>query len=183
MREIKEIWEPVVGFETHYLVSNNGVIKSKERIIRRVGGCIRNKKSKILKPSSLPYGHRQVVLSVSGEYFTRKVHRLVAETFIPNPESKPYINHKNGIPSDNRVENLEWCTQHENVLHSYQSLGRMPIHGETHNKAKLTLAQVREIRKKYVPYKYSYGKLGKEYGVDQSAISLIIKGKNWKHDI
>lgn len=177
-----EIWKQVVGYES-YLVSNLGNVKSKQRVVHRSDGGVRNMKSKVLKPGTLPNGYKQVILSVGGEYFSKRVHRLVAESFIENSDNKPDVNHKNGVTSDNRVENLEWCTESENTRHSYTNLGRMPTHGETHNKAILTLEQVREIRKKQSLAKRSCAKLGREYGVDRTTISKIINGNNWKHDI
>lgn len=75
------------------------------------------------------------------------VHRLVAETFIPNPENKPEVNHKNGIRNDNRVENLEFCTPAENTLHSYRVLGRkgaaLGKFGKDHNRSKL-IVQIKD---------------------------------------
>lgn len=68
---------------------------------------------KFLKPSTDKHGYLYFVISIAGKRYTLKAHRLVAEAFIPNPECKPTVNHKNGIRGDNRVENLEWATAKE----------------------------------------------------------------------
>lgn len=86
-------------------------------------GSVRNDtRNKLIKPFLDRYGYKKVFL---GKGIEKTVHRLVAMAFIPNPESKPQVNHKNGVKTDNRVENLEWATNSENQLHSYRLLGKV----------------------------------------------------------
>lgn len=105
---IDEIWKDIPNYEGFYQVSNYGRVKSLSRIINHKSTGKVISKEKILKPHT-HYGYKNVLLSKNNEKKYKKIHRLVAETFIPNPNNLPYINHKNENRSDNRVENLEWC--------------------------------------------------------------------------
>lgn len=112
----KEIWKDIEGFEKLYQVSNLGNIKS----------LIKNK---LLNPIKLKNGYLYVNLYKNGIPKRYYIHRLVAETYIPNPDNLDQINHKNEIKTDNRVENLEWCTIKYNM--NYGTLKKRMIETKT----------------------------------------------------
>lgn len=85
---------------------------------------------KKMKPSKDGKGYLFVSLMKNKKRYIKKVHRLVAETFIPNPDNKPQVNHKNGNKTDNNVKNLEFCTCSENCIHKFQTLGYKQIQGK-----------------------------------------------------
>lgn len=78
--------------------------------------------NKKLKPSNNRRGYMSVVLVADKKYHNKAIHRLYAEAYIPNPNKYPCVNHINGIKTDNRLENLEWCTPHENTEHYHKTL-------------------------------------------------------------
>lgn len=113
-----EIWKDIKGYEGLYQVSNLGEIKS---LCRKKGFLIG--KEKILKPTKNNKGYLYVTLRKSMQSKKMLVHQIVALTFINNPNKCKILNHKDGNPSNNCVDNLEWCTQKYNVNHCYKILG------------------------------------------------------------
>ena len=101
----KEEWKPVRDFEGLYEVSNTGKVRNR-------------KNGYELSKFQNRFGYITVCLNKDGKVIQQKVHRLVAEAFIPNPGNKPQVNHKNGNKADNTVGNLEWVNQSENMLHA-----------------------------------------------------------------
>jgi hypothetical protein len=103
-------------------------------------GDVRNRKGKILKPHKTIRWYMRYQLYNKWITKHKRWHRLIAEAFIPNPENKPFINHKNWIRNDNRLENLEWCTNSENMRHWYRILWNKPTwlwrFWKDHNKSK-----------------------------------------------
>ena len=108
-----ETWKDISGFEHMYQVSSLGRIKSLSRTVAVRGGY-RTTTEKLLNCSHLPNGYVQVHLSKNHHVSMKLLHRLVAEAFIPNPDNFPCINHKDGDPSNNCVDNIEWCTYEYN---------------------------------------------------------------------
>lgn len=114
-----EVWKDIVGYEGLYQVSNLGRVKSCEKMISHFRGGLRKLKEKERKLVFDSDGYLVVDLYKNGKGKMNKVHRLVALAFIQNTENKKCVNHKNGIKSDNKVENLEWCTDSENQFHAF----------------------------------------------------------------
>lgn len=110
---------------------------------------------------------------------SRSYHRIIAECFVPNPYNKPDVNHINGIKTDNRVENIEWCTRSENIIHAYRTGLENSSVGVNHHASKLNDDAVRYIRQSS---KSSY-ELAKELNVDSSTIRDARNNKTWRHVI
>ena len=114
----EEIWKDVEGYEGLYQVSNLGRVKSLSK-----NWC--HKKEIILIPRKINSGYVFTTLFKNGKSKNITIHRLVAKAFIPNPLKKEQVNHINGIKTDNRIENLEWCTREENKIHALITKGEL----------------------------------------------------------
>lgn len=110
-----------------------------------------------------------------------KVHRMVAECFIPNPLNLPMVNHKDGVKNNNDINNLEWVDNSENMSHAY-STGLMPV-GEKNVHSILTEKEVLTIKSSYVyrHNKFGCSGLAIQYNVAEQTIRDIIKNRTWKH--
>lgn len=165
---------PIVNFKWYY-ISKCGKIWSDYH-----DSCWR-------KTSVDTKGYTSVILSVKDETGksrkkTKRLHRLIAEQFIPNPLNLPEVNHKNGITTDFSLSNLEWVTSKENTQHRINILGNVADQtGAKNYNSRLTEEQVKEIRKKYTPQVYTLKMLAEEYGTTLSNIERIVNYKSWKH--
>ena len=170
-----ENWKPVVGYEGLYEVSDQGRVRSVDRITRDG----RRWKGRVLSTSKVSSGYLHTVLSVDGKYDHVYVHRLVADAFVPNPQGKLEVNHKDGNKKNNVASNLEWVTHSENGLHSFRVLGRKAAKsmlGKPSPCRKLTDEQVAEIR----TGKKSCYALAREYGVSDSTIQNVRNGVSYR---
>lgn len=163
-----EIWKShpdIVGIE----VSTLGNVRTLDRAVSTERGTWLFK-GRVLKPSSEKGGYLHVNVKVNDKFIAKKVHRLVAQTFIPNPENLPEINHKNCIRDDNRVENLEWCSKSYNRQYR-EKYGVSQTEAVGHPVFAIDLATLE------VSHFSSQAEAGRVLGVFNQSISNVIKGK------
>lgn len=142
-----------------------------------------SKSYRLMKPRANNYGYMQVALGNNGGTFANKlcsVHRLVAITFISNPEDKPQVNHINGNKSDNRVVNLEWNTASENIRHAFENNLIKVCKGEDHPSSKLSSTETISLIQELLDGS-SNEELSVKYSLHSRYVSLIRHQKRWKH--
>lgn len=149
-------------------------------MIDRTGRIYTKHRNRLLTLKTDKDGYYRVALSKDKSMHYFRVNRLVAITYIPNPDNKPFVNHINGVVTDNRVENLEWVTAKENTQHAIRT-GLAGAYGETNHNAKLTQAQVNEIRDMYSKgYRVYEIRNYLNNIVTWEMIKNIVVGRNWK---
>lgn len=178
-----EIWKNIIGYENRYLISNFGNVES----------LITNK---ILKQSKDKDGYRVITIRKIDEIKrkTKKIHRLVLETFIGICPNGYEAGHLDGNKDNNNIINLKWITPSENgkhkIIHGTSPKGlkngkythpEKVQKGDDINTSKLTEKDVINIRKLYKTTCKNLSELGRKFGVTHTAIRFIIIGKNWKH--
>ena len=174
-----EVWIPVKGYEGLYEVSNLGEVKSLPKIS---GTCMRQEK--ILSKNRLSKdGYIRVALAKNGKPHEFKVHKIVAEHFVPNLQNKETVNHIDGNKLNNRIDNLEWADRHEQLIHAYKLELKKPMRGRLSCNAKLSEDDVRYIRKHYKRNSTEFGTvaLSKKFGVTDRVIGLVVNGKSYRN--
>jgi hypothetical protein len=172
----EEKWVSVQELGSDYRISNIGRIKSLSRIVHSYGGRTQKIKERILSQRKTKLGYRSIV--IRGRGFL--VHRLVATAFIPNPDGKPEVNHKDGDKSNNHWENLEWVTSKENKNHAVE-MGNWPDNkGSKHGMAKLTEDRVKNIKMR-IRKGDNFTDIAKDEQVCWATVYYISTGKTWRH--
>lgn len=161
-----EEWFNVRGYVGYYFVSNLGRIRSNSN------------RARVLKPA-ISSGYHVVTLYKNGIRENLKVHRIVAESLIPNPENKPCVNHIDGDKLNNSQTNLEWVTYSENTFHAIDN-DLLKLRGDKNHKAKFSNAKIAQIRAYYNEKHPTFQELANMLGVRKSTAHKIIKLKSYK---
>lgn len=169
-----EEWKTIDGAE-HYEVSNLG------RVRRSLGApkTVNTYNGKILRPDCAT-GYDRVTLRMGRKLIRALIHRLVARAFLPEARKFAHVNHIDGIKTNNRVDNLEWCSPQHNVQHAWKLGLCTPNQGEKHGMSKLKdgdVIRIREARERGV----SLATLAESFNVTETTISMIERRIIWKH--
>lgn len=167
-----EEWKDVLGFEGFYQVSSEGNVRSVDRKYVTSNGKERFYKGKLLTPSDAGKGYKNVMLSAKGRRATPRVCRIVAEAFVPNPKNLPQVNHKDENKSNDRADNLEWCTAKYNTNYGT---------GLKRRSQKISKKVLQfDLDGNLIAEWESISAAGKTLGIDGSHITRCCKGKLFK---
>jgi hypothetical protein len=170
-----EIWKDITGFDGRYEVSNLGRVRS-------LLDCLLRPKTPTLKIQSVDMnGYPTVNLYFHKKLIVKRIHRLVALAFIPNPANKPQVNHIDGVKSNNNLSNLEWVTKSENIQHSYNIGTHKRLKGEDATNVKWSNAEVIEIKNAINTGMTSKQLYEKFPTLNSKHLYLFRKNKTFKH--
>lgn len=156
----------IEGYEGRYSITKEGEVYSH----------IRNRNLVPYKDSN---GYFMIGLRKDGNRKMYKLHRIIAEHFIPNLDNKPQVNHKNGIKVDNNLDNLEWVTNAENVQHAFDNGLAVGLKGEKNPSSILTEADVKEIRD-LIKEGMKLKEIASSYNISRRSINNIKLNRTWK---
>ena len=180
-----EIWKDIKDYEGLYQMSNKQRVKSLDRYKTFENGVkFLIRKAVLIKPRIRKTGYVTVGLYRSEDDSKKEhfIHKLMLQTFVPNPENKLEGNHKNGIKTDNSLENLEWCTRAENNRHAIDTGLLVAPKGIYVHNAKFTEHQIRLIKRFYRRYpNANQRKVSKKMNICYKQLNKILKGGSWKH--
>lgn len=170
---MEETWKDIKNYENKYLISNLGNVRS----LKDGWG---NKQNKYLKKLENKQGYYFVILSKNGIEIAYLISRLVAQVYIPNPKNKPQVNHIDGNPKNNNINNLEWVTASENKKHAYR-IGLISSLGEKNGNSKFKEKDIKLIRNMFKTNKYTYREMAIKFNRSYTNIYQIINKVLWKH--
>jgi len=167
--EGKEVFD-IPGYEGRYAITKKGGVWSYPK------ACNQNRNGRWLSKRLGGSGYYSQILDGK----SLKIHRILAMIFIPNPGNKLEVNHIDGIKTHNELDNLEWCTRSENMIHANITGLQKPVYGEKNGKSKLTIKEVSLIKKELEKGVFTRA-IAKNFGVSQGTIMQIKNKKTWRN--